>query len=88
MPINCAIFERRPIISTFESLGLKPQLLRAVAEMGFTEPTPAMLDLPGFKDFFREGLARTRFTGTDTCKARDFLSQFRLGRWRQHVGSE
>jgi len=26
--------------STFESLGLHPQLLRAVADMGFTEPTP------------------------------------------------
>ena len=27
-------------ISTFESLGLKPELLRAVAEQGYTEPTP------------------------------------------------
>jgi ATP-dependent RNA helicase RhlE len=34
------IFERRTIISPFDSLGLRPQLLRAVAELGFTEPTP------------------------------------------------
>jgi ATP-dependent RNA helicase RhlE len=34
------IFERRTIISQFDSLGLRPQLLRAVAELGFTEPTP------------------------------------------------
>jgi len=27
-------------ITTFESLGLKPELLRAVAEQGYTEPTP------------------------------------------------
>ena len=27
-------------ISTFESLGLKPELLRAVADQGYTEPTP------------------------------------------------
>ena len=27
-------------ISNFESLGLKPELLRAVAEQGYTEPTP------------------------------------------------
>ena len=34
------IFERRTIISTFDSLGLRPQLLRAVHDLGFTEPTP------------------------------------------------
>jgi len=34
------IFERRTIISPFDSLGLRPQLLRAVHDLGFTEPTP------------------------------------------------
>jgi ATP-dependent RNA helicase RhlE len=34
------IYERRTIISTFDSLGLRPQLLRAVHDLGFTEPTP------------------------------------------------
>jgi ATP-dependent RNA helicase RhlE len=34
------IFERRTIISTFDTLGLRPQLLRAVHDLGFTEPTP------------------------------------------------
>jgi ATP-dependent RNA helicase RhlE len=37
------IFERRTIISPFDSLGLRPQLLRAVAELGFTEPTPVQI---------------------------------------------
>jgi ATP-dependent RNA helicase RhlE len=34
------IFERRTIITPFDSLGLRPQLLRAVHDLGFTEPTP------------------------------------------------
>jgi ATP-dependent RNA helicase RhlE len=40
LPINCAFFERRTIISPFDSLGLRPQLLHAVRDLGFTEPTP------------------------------------------------
>jgi len=31
---------RRFVISTFDSLGLTPELLRAVAEQGYTQPTP------------------------------------------------
>ena len=27
-------------ITTFDTLGLKPELLRAVAEQGYTQPTP------------------------------------------------
>jgi ATP-dependent RNA helicase RhlE len=34
------IFERRTTISTFDSLALRPQLLRAVHDLGFTVPTP------------------------------------------------
>src|SRR4051812_41573474 len=30
-------------ISTFDSLGLKPELLRAVADQGYTTPTPIQL---------------------------------------------
>jgi ATP-dependent RNA helicase RhlE len=37
------IFERRTIISPFDSLGLRPQLLHAVQELGFTEPTPVQI---------------------------------------------
>ncbi|MFN2528671.1 MAG: DEAD/DEAH box helicase [Candidatus Baltobacteraceae bacterium] len=33
-------FERRKTITTFDSLGLRPELLRAVHDLGFTEPTP------------------------------------------------
>jgi len=36
---NCAT-RKQHIISTFVSLGLRPELLRAVADLGFTEPTP------------------------------------------------
>ena len=45
-PVSKEIFLRGPIIQeidismTFESLGLLPELLRAVAEQGYTEPTP------------------------------------------------
>ncbi|NOY89661.1 MAG: DEAD/DEAH box helicase, partial [Deltaproteobacteria bacterium] len=31
---------RRDLVTTFESLGLSEPLLRAVAELGFTAPTP------------------------------------------------
>jgi hypothetical protein len=31
------------IISTFTSLELRPELLRAVTELGFTEPTPVQI---------------------------------------------
>src|SRR5712671_308506 len=34
------ILQEIDIITTFESLGLLPELLRAVAEQGYTEPTP------------------------------------------------
>ena len=33
-------FRRKPSVTSFESLGLLPELLRAVAEHGYTEPTP------------------------------------------------
>jgi len=33
-------FERRKTITTFDSLGLRPELLRAVHDLGFVEPTP------------------------------------------------
>jgi ATP-dependent RNA helicase RhlE len=33
-------FRRIEIVTSFESLGLLPELLRAVAEQGYTEPTP------------------------------------------------
>ena len=34
------IFQETVISTSFESLGLIPELLRAVAEQGYTEPTP------------------------------------------------
>jgi ATP-dependent RNA helicase RhlE len=40
LPFNCAPSERRTIISAFNNLGLREQLLRAVRDLGFTEPTP------------------------------------------------
>ena len=40
--LNCALL-KDPIISTFESLGLRPQLLRAVTDLGYTVPTPVQL---------------------------------------------
>jgi ATP-dependent RNA helicase RhlE len=39
-PPRADSFRRDVISTTFESLGLLPELLRAVAEQGYTEPTP------------------------------------------------
>ncbi|PZR56976.1 MAG: RNA helicase [Candidatus Eremiobacter antarcticus] len=43
VPIEPRHFERKTTISTFESLGLPPALLRAVADLGFTTPTAIQL---------------------------------------------
>ncbi len=40
MPIELRTLEKNAKISHFDSFGLRPELLRAVAELGFTEPTP------------------------------------------------
>jgi len=41
--LNCAHLKDTATISTFDSLGLRPQLLRAVKDIGFTAPTPIQL---------------------------------------------
>ncbi|GAC1501827.1 MAG: DEAD/DEAH box helicase [Vulcanimicrobiaceae bacterium] len=47
MSIERATLERRTPIVRFDSLGLKPELLRAVQDLHFTEPTPIqVLSIP------------------------------------------
>jgi superfamily II DNA/RNA helicase len=41
--IELRTLERKQNISTFETFGLRPELLRAVRELGFTEPTPVQV---------------------------------------------
>jgi ATP-dependent RNA helicase RhlE len=43
VPIELRTLERQRQISTFDSLGLRPQLLRAVKDLGFTTPTAIQL---------------------------------------------
>jgi ATP-dependent RNA helicase RhlE len=42
-PIDLRTLERLRKLNTFDSLGLKPQLLRALADLKFTEPTPVQV---------------------------------------------
>jgi ATP-dependent RNA helicase RhlE len=44
MRLNCAHSKDCTIIFTFDELGLQPELLRAVRDLAFTEPTPIQIE--------------------------------------------
>jgi Sensors of blue-light using FAD len=64
-----------------------------VGERSFGEWTMGYVDgssggfsrIPGFNDFFRDGLSRVGLRAGSETKARDLATQFRAGRWRQRI---
>ena len=75
---------------SFEQLGLSPEIMRAIVDQGYTEPTPIQKqaippvlegkDIMGSAQTHPEDLVTHRFSLDDVDKAYDLMNEGRCGK--------